>query len=160
MTSLLTAVLIMVPAPAEGAPSGAPPTLQFVKFDDKGVFRQTVTLTRYVPVQKTVTVNVNGQLQTQTVTEVVPQQVQQEQVMNAKDFDIYDQDGKLVDESTWKKALAPGGVVLLAGDGKVPHPAYVKAVKPGTLILVGKLPRPMGVPPVAPPPPIKTPPIP
>jgi hypothetical protein len=150
MPALLAAILIMVPAPVEGTPSGAPPTLQYVKFDDKGVFRQTVSATQYVPVQKTITVNVNGQLQTQTITEVVPQTIQREQVMDAKNFDIYDQDGKLVDESIWKKALAPGGVVLLAGDGKMPHPAYVKTVKPGTLIFVGKLPRPMGVPPVVP----------
>jgi hypothetical protein len=153
MPSILAYFLILVPAPAtEPEPTGSAPTLQYVRFNDKGVFEQTVTIVKYTPVTKSITVNVNGKMQVQNVTEVVPTQVIEKRLIDAKGYDFYDLDGKRLDEADWKKALSGGAVVAVAADGNVPHAAYRKVLKAGTIIMVGKAPAPipMKLPPPAP----------
>jgi hypothetical protein len=147
MNALLFASLtLLVPAPAkEAEPTGTPPTLQYVRFDDKGLFQQKVTVQQVVPVQKAVTVVVNGVQRTKVVTEYVTRMIEKQQTMDARNFDIYELDGKKAEEPLWRKTLGEGAIVILAGDGQVPHPAFLKAVKPGTLVLVPKMTPPMPV---------------
>jgi hypothetical protein len=139
MTSLLSGLFLslLVPAPMVAEPSGAPPTLQFVKWTDRGL-EQTVVVTKYVPVQKAVEVNVNGQVQLRTVTELVPVTETHKQLIDIKNAEIYDLDGKKVDEATWQKALSGGAVVAMSQDGRLPDSIYRQALKQGTLIVVVK----------------------
>ena len=153
MPSLLSFFLILVPAPTtEPEPTGSAPALQYVRFNDRGVFEQTVTITKYVPVTKQIIRNNNGKMEAITVTEVEPTQVTEKRLIDAKGYDFYDLDGKKLDESDWKKVLTGGAVVAVAADGNVPHSAYRKALKAGTIIMVGKAtaPVPMKLPPPAP----------
>lgn len=151
MTSLLTAYLILVPAPAdEPEPTGAAPTLQYVRFNDQGLFEKKTKAIVYAQEAQTQVVIVNGQQVTRTVLVMVPRTVEQTVRLDSKQYDYYDLDGKKVDESAWKKALSAGAVVLVAADGKAPEAAYRKALKPGTLILVAKTAKIGPAPPVVP----------
>lgn len=52
-------------------------------------------------------------------------------------FDAYDLGGKLVPQREAMKRLAAGGMVLVAGDNRMPDPAYLKGFRDDVLILVG-----------------------
>jgi hypothetical protein len=52
-------------------------------------------------------------------------------------FDAYDVNGKLVPKSEVLKRLAAGGMVLVAGDNRLPDETYLKAFKDDVLVLVG-----------------------
>lgn len=52
-------------------------------------------------------------------------------------FDAYDVSGKLVTRSEVLKRLAAGGMVLVAGDNRLPDETYLKAFKDDVLVLVG-----------------------
>lgn len=52
-------------------------------------------------------------------------------------FDAYDLNGKLVSKTEVLKRLAAGGMVLVAGDNRVPDENYLKAFKDDVLVLVG-----------------------
>src|SRR5262245_25895150 len=97
MTSLLAAYLILVPAPAaESEPTGNPPTLQYVRFNDMGVFDKKVTNVVYTQEARTEVVVVNGQQVTRTVLVMVPKSVEVTVRLDAKGYDYYDLDGKKV----------------------------------------------------------------
>ena len=51
-------------------------------------------------------------------------------------FDAYDVNGKLVSKTEVLKRLAAGGMVLVAGDNRVPDETYLKAFKDDVLVLV------------------------
>lgn len=52
-------------------------------------------------------------------------------------FDAYDLTGKLVPRGAALKRLAAGGMVLVAGDGRLPDETYLKAFRADVLVLVG-----------------------
>ena len=52
-------------------------------------------------------------------------------------FDAYDVTGKLVSRTDVLKRLAAGGMVLVAGDNRLPDETYLKAFKDDVLVLVG-----------------------
>jgi hypothetical protein len=52
-------------------------------------------------------------------------------------FDAYDRTGKLVPRREVFKRLTAGGMVLVAGDNRLPDEAYTKAFREDVLILVG-----------------------
>jgi hypothetical protein len=52
-------------------------------------------------------------------------------------FDAYDVNGKLVSKSETLKRLAAGGMVLVAGDSRMPDETYLKAFREDVLVLVG-----------------------
>jgi hypothetical protein len=52
-------------------------------------------------------------------------------------FDAYDLNGKLVSKNETLKRLAAGGLVLVAGDSRVPDETYLKAFREDVLVLVG-----------------------
>jgi hypothetical protein len=52
-------------------------------------------------------------------------------------FDAYDVNGKLVSKNDVLKRLAAGGMVLVAGDNRLPDDTYLKAFKDDVLVLVG-----------------------
>ena len=139
MTSFLTGLFLslLVPAPMAEDPTRAPPTLQFVKWTDKGL-EQTVVSTKFVPVQKAVEFKVNGQVQLRTVTELVPVTETRKQLIDIKNAEIYDLDGKKVDEATWQKALSGGAIIAMSQDGHLPDSIYRQALKVGTLIVMLK----------------------
>lgn len=61
-------------------------------------------------------------------------------------FDAYDLRGKLVPQREAMKRLAAGGMVLVAGDNRMPDETYLKGFRDDVLILVGNelvLPTPM-----------------
>lgn len=146
MTSLLTAFLILVPAPAaDEEPTGPARTLQFLKWN-KGAFETTRTITEYVPQTYSVTVNVNGQQMVQTRTVNVPVMKIVRIDIAAKVAEVFDLDGKKIDESSWQKTFSPGAVTIVA-QGQLPHPAFRKVFKEGTLIVVIKATEPNPGPP-------------
>lgn len=62
-------------------------------------------------------------------------------------FDAYDVSGKRIPRAEAIKRLKAGGMVLLAGDNKLPDAAYLKAFREGILILVsGEFVFPAGMP--------------
>lgn len=157
MSTLLTTLLILVPAPTgEGEPTGPAPTLQFLKWG-KGGLETTTTVTEAVPVTKSFVVNVNGKQETRTVTAF--EYVQKTVVSNldAKNAEVYGIDGKKIDEATWQKTLGAGAVVAVVRDGRLPHEGYRRIFREGTLIVVFKAAAPMIVPPppIVPPVPVK-----
>jgi hypothetical protein len=144
MYSLLAVFAVLVPTPPpDPEPNGAAPTLQFVRFNDKGVFEKTERTTQLVPESRTETANVNGKVVTRVVTVNVPVTVERKVILDAGNFEFYDLDGKKVNESDWKKTLSAGAVVAVSGDGNIPQAAYRKVLKAGTIILVPKQPAPM-----------------
>jgi hypothetical protein len=52
-------------------------------------------------------------------------------------FEAYDRAGKLVPRGEALKRLAAGGLVVVAGDARVPDEAYLKAFRDDVLVLVG-----------------------
>jgi hypothetical protein len=52
-------------------------------------------------------------------------------------FDAYDRAGKLVPRGEALKRLAAGGLVLVAGDGRMPDDGYLKGFREDVLVLVG-----------------------
>lgn len=52
-------------------------------------------------------------------------------------FDAYDRSGKLVPRAEVLKRLAAGGLVLVAGDNRMPDDAYLKGFRDDVLVLVG-----------------------
>jgi hypothetical protein len=135
LTSLL---LILVPAPAaDEQPFGAAPTLQFMEWKN-GTIEQTVTVSKTVPIETTETVTMNGRAVVQKVVKLQRVLETHKQAIDPKEAEIYDLDGKKVDDAVWQKALAHGAIVLVAGDRELPHAAFRKAIKEGTLVVVLK----------------------
>ncbi len=146
MNALLASLLILVPAPApDEEPTGSVPGIQFVKWN-KGTFEMTVTVTVAVQVPTTVVVNVNGKQEARTVNKYEFVQEIRKEALDGKGAEVYSVDGKKLDDSVWQKALSSGAIVVLTRDGKLPHPAYRKVFREGTLIVVLKPTPPMGVP--------------
>ncbi len=52
-------------------------------------------------------------------------------------FDAYDASGKLVSTAEVMKRLAAGGLVLVAGDNRLPDEAYLKGFREDVLVLIG-----------------------
>ncbi|AWM39656.1 hypothetical protein GobsT_19950 [Gemmata obscuriglobus] len=52
-------------------------------------------------------------------------------------FEAYDLNGKLVSRNETLKRLAAGGMVLVAGDNRMPDAAYLKGFREDILVLVG-----------------------
>ena len=52
-------------------------------------------------------------------------------------FDAYDQTGKLLPHSEAMKRLAAGGMVLVAGDNRMPDETYLQGFREDVLVLVG-----------------------
>lgn len=52
-------------------------------------------------------------------------------------FDAYDLTGKLIHKSEVMKRLAAGGMVIVAGDNRLPDEAYLKGFHPDLIVLVG-----------------------
>lgn len=147
MTSLLAMLLILVPAPmGESEPTGPAPAIQHLKWV-KGAFESTVAVMEYVPVTKTIEVAVNGQKQIQNVTTYQAVQKMVRQQFTAAGVEVFDLAGKKIADADWQKALGPGATVLVTRDGQLPHAAYRKVFKEGTLIVVFK-PVPVAPPPV------------
>jgi hypothetical protein len=146
MEAILAAFLILVPAPvADGEPTGPAPTLQHLKYH-KGAFETTSTVTAYETQAITVIENVNGILVPVTRTLAFPVVKLVKTMLDAKGAEVYGIDGKKIDESTWQKALGSGAVVVVVRDGNLPHAAYRKALREGTLIVVFKPMQPMEIP--------------
>ena len=139
MSAALTALfVVLIPAPpAVDPPFGVAPTIQFMEWKD-GTIEQTVTVNDAVPVESTEMVTINGKIVVQKVIKYQTVHKTHKQAISAKDVDVYDLDGKKVDEAAWQKALEHGAIVLLAGDSELPQPAFRKAVKEGTLVVVLK----------------------
>jgi hypothetical protein len=138
MTSLLTAFLILVPAPTgDEMPTGAPPSLQYIKLVN-GAFEMNVFRTEQVPFTQAIMVVNNGIVEMRNVTSFrqVTTVVRQNIDVNGAQF--YSLDGKKLDDASWKKALGSGGIIAIASDGKLPHPAFRKVLREGTLIMVTK----------------------
>jgi len=136
MQMLITAMLILVPAPPVEniEPKGPAPSLRYVKWVS-GNIESTVA----VPVQEAYVVNVpatiNGQTVYQTVTKVriIHKTVKETRLGN---FTGYDLDGKKIDAAVWQKALEKGATVIMAGSEELPDASYRKLFKEGILILV------------------------
>jgi hypothetical protein len=138
MNSLLASLLILVPAPiADEQPTGPAPSLQFVKWN-LGTFEMTVTVTKAVPVTKTIVVNVNGRKESRNVTTYEYVQEIRKESLDVKGAEVFGLDGKKIDETTWQKALGSGAVVALTREGQLPHSGYLRVLKEGTLIVVFK----------------------
>lgn len=138
MSSLLTAFLILVPAPTgDDMPTGAAPTLQYVKLVN-GAFEMNVFITEQVPVTVPTTSIVNGKAEVRNVTRFVQVVKVVRQNIDVKGVEFYSLDGRKLDDGSWKKALGSGGVIAIASDGKLPHPAFLKVLRDGTLIMVSK----------------------
>jgi hypothetical protein len=135
MTSLLTAFLIMVPAPAEEPPTGSAPTLQFWKWASNGL-EMIARTPEIVPVVEKVTLNVNGK---QEVHEVIGHKaVMVERIITINGAEVYSLDGKKQDQDVWQKAFGRGSVVAVTHDGQLPHLSYRKILRENTLIFVFK----------------------
>jgi hypothetical protein len=147
MSTLFTALLIMVPAPGpDEEPTGPAPTLQYLKYVN-GAFETTATVTKSEARTETIEVIVNGQKQVQARTVLVPVVVQSKMTIDAKGAEVYGIDGKKIEDATWQKALNAGAVVVVTQDGQLPQPAYRKAFRDGTLIVVLKpMPQPKQLP--------------
>jgi hypothetical protein len=139
MSALLAALIILVPAPpANDEPfRGLAPTLQFVRWNN-GTLEQTVTVWEQEPKEVTETVNTNGRTETRKTIILTSVYKRERRAINAKDTEVYDLDGKKVEDAAWQKALANGAIVLLAVDGVLPHATFRSAIKDGTLIVVLK----------------------
>lgn len=156
MTPLISCIfyVLLVPlASRESEPSGVPPTLQFVKWNDSGSFEYKVVVTKYVAVERAIERNVGGNIQNQKIVDRVPTFITETRSMDGKNIDVYDLDGKKVEAPVWQKILGDGAVVVFTQDGNLPHPGYRKVFKAGTLVLVTK----SGMPPPIPAPVPKTP---
>jgi hypothetical protein len=94
-----------------------------------------VTVIRYVPVQKTVTVNVNGKLEARTVTENVAEQRTEEHAIDLKKATVRTAGGKKLDLDAVKKRLEKPQVVVLSADGKAVHEAYLKVLNREALVV-------------------------
>lgn len=140
MSAIFAALIVLVSAPPESDEpvGGLAPTLQYVRWNN-GTLEQTVTVWKQVPLEVTETVNVNGQAKTQRRVGLESVYSTERRAIDAKDAEVYDLDGKKVDDAVWQKTLAKGAIVLLADDGVLPHAAFRKATKDGTLIVVVKL---------------------
>lgn len=147
MTQLLTALLILVPAPGpDEEPTGPAPTLQFLKYLN-GKFEMTKTVMKSELRMETFTTNINGKEVVQARTVAIPVAVIEKMMIEANGAEVYGLDGKKVDESVWQKSLGSGAIVLVA-HGQLPHATYRKALREGTLIVMFKPTAP--VPPIAP----------
>jgi hypothetical protein len=153
----VAAALLAAPAPKDepiGDVKGAEPKLAVARVDDAGVILMRSTVIVYVPVQKEVAVNVNGQIQKRVVTETVMQTRTEERKYDPKDTPVYDVKGEKVDAKTLADRLKNGAVVVVSTDGQKPDPAFLKALKEDTLVLVPPV-GPTGPAPPPPPPPEK-----
>ena len=95
---------------------------------------------KYINVERAVPDIVNGQQIVRKVSVVEAIATTQKIVIDAKNYDFYDLDGKKLTEPDWKRVLSDGAIVLIAADSNLPHPAYLKAMKKGAMVLV---PRPI-----------------
>lgn len=144
MMPLLTAFLILVPAPgADEEPTGPAPNLQYLKYN-KGAFETIETVTVYE--QRAVTSVENGKQVPVTRLVTVPVVKTVRVSLDARGTEVFGVDGKKIDDATWQKVLGSGAVVVVVRDGNLPHAAYRKAFREGTLIVVFKPGAPMAVP--------------
>jgi hypothetical protein len=111
------------------------PTVVSVKAAEKGVVLVPAMGKKEVTVKIPRSVTENGE--TKVVYTDVKQTVQGMVPTPFDDVkpDVTTADGKPVSADAAKKKLAAGAVVLVSRDGKPVDSAYLKAVKPGTLIL-------------------------
>ena len=125
---------LTVAADVEPPASKEPPRLLLVTLQgDQLVSR--VTVTSAVPVQKTITVNVNGKPETRTVTEYVTQLRTVEHAIDLKKSTVRTVGGKKLDLDAVKKRLVKPQVVVVSADGKAVNEAYLKVLDKDALIV-------------------------
>jgi len=143
MIVTLSAFLFLVPAPMTvEAPKGAPPVLQFLKWKE-GEF-EIAQPHPYIETYIEKDVKANGKLVTKTRTVYKIKTVTKSSI----DAEVYDLQGKKIEEAVWQKALGKGAIVLLPADGQLPDSSYLSTFKEGMLIVLIK-----NVPLMFPPPP-------
>lgn len=124
--------------------------------DRNEIVTEVIVCTQVV-VKKTVTVNVNGKLESRLVdaTEVVSKKVKQ--AISIRNFTAYTGAGRKLDAAEAMKRLKPGSVVVL-GPPELADKKYAGVFRPGTVLLLSKGPGPNSVAPVpGGPPPAKLP---
>ncbi len=135
LTLVLTTNLAQAQPPAI---VGAAPTLRVVTGvdDKKGVVYFTETLTRYVPVVKTIVVIENGQQVNKNVTETVAVMEQRVIVIDLTKSRVITPNGKqLPIDDVWKR-LKTNTVIALSADSNTPAAAYLNAFNEQTLIVI------------------------
>ena len=149
----LSAAPVLPPQPPE-PPPGPPPRLAFAHVTG-GQIVVTATVMEAVPVTRQEVQVVNGKQVTVTPTayQTVTKTIQQ--ALDMKTTGVYGVDGKEIDKDTLPRLLKDRTAVVVSIDGQKVSPAYLRAFKEGTIVLVPPLPRPANVPvPANPPVPI------
>lgn len=106
--------LVLAPFAAGGQ---TPP--KFVKIEESGgklFAAMTVTRTQMIP--ETITVNVNGKLETRTVNRTVTVQSLENKPLTAEAGDYFTPGGERIDAKKLADVLRKGAVVAIAADGK------------------------------------------
>jgi hypothetical protein len=138
LPSLIAGLVLAAPLPQpdEVPPNSPPPQFTVVRMEKEGQLTQRV----YVPVatekERERTVIVDGRPVTIREKYTVLGQQPVLRTMEAKGLQAFDTTGKAVARDRLRELLRKDTLVLLASDGNKPAPAYLRAVKEGTLILV------------------------
>ena len=130
----LSAAPALPPQPPE-IPPGPPPSLAFAQASGDQI-TVTVPVTRMVPVTRQTVEEVNG---IKRVVQVTSSQLVIEtrrQVIDPKTTGAYGVDGKEIDREKLPQLLKDRTVVVVSTDGQKVSPAYLRALKEGTIVLV------------------------
>jgi hypothetical protein len=149
--ALLSVALAAVsaPAPAEEAikpPQGLPPTQVIASVNKNGEFEivQTVLVPETRSEERTVTIDGRAVKQVVQVTANRPEQRKFQ--VKGEGVKVYTAAGKEVDAKDVPDKLKSPTIVLLAADGKMVDPFYLKLIKPEALVIVAPMPAPTVVP--------------
>ncbi len=111
-----------LPAPAPAAPQmafTAPPTLTVARVQNELVLLRTAALSQPLDVRPG-----------------LPEVTMAERVVPLAEVRAFTSKGKKVGLGALRKLLAEHRVVAVSVDGRPLHPAYLRALRPGTLVLV------------------------
>jgi hypothetical protein len=123
---------------AQDAPKGPPPIFKVVTSVDaaKGQIQFKETVTKVVPVQKEIDVNVNGQIMKQVITEYVSVLEERSYVVEVANARVITPDGKkIANDDIWKRVKAKN-VVVLSANGDTPAAEYLRALHPETVVII------------------------
>jgi uncharacterized protein (TIGR03000 family) len=129
------------PTPSEPAKTlrvqGDPPRLVSASLDKDGKIACKMVYTEFVPEKYTVQVmGSDGKLYVQERIRQVPVEKETVEVYDPKTTKALGGDGKAIENPKWSNLLSGGVPALLARDGAVPDPFYLKFLSDAALILV------------------------
>ncbi len=148
--TLAAAVILALSAPAFAAPlppqtkppKGPAPQFLVVASADiaSGTLTTEHTVQVAVPVQLTRVVERDGRKVQEVFAVYKPEYRTEQRTQTLAGLKAFTAAGKVVSQQDLGKRLEPGTVVLLSSSGALPEEAYLKLVKPDTLILVSQPP--------------------